>query len=203
MDWSYFEQQAFMNGYKIVAGIDEAGRGPLAGPVVAAACILPRDLIIEGIDDSKKLTEEKRESLFSFLINHPHVIYGVGIIDNKIIDEINILKASHRAMMEAVRALRTAPDYLLVDGNQMPASDIPLQGIVQGDSKSQSIAAASIIAKVTRDRIMKDFHEKWPHYGFDTHKGYATEKHLKAIEVYGPCPIHRLSYSPFQPDLFK
>lgn len=192
-----------MNGYKIVAGIDEAGRGPLAGPVVAAACILPRDLIIEGIDDSKKLTEEKRESLFSFLINHPHVIYGVGIIDNKIIDEINILKASHRAMMEAVRALRTAPDYLLVDGNQMPASDIPLQGIVQGDSKSQSIAAASIIAKVTRDRIMKDFHEKWPHYGFDTHKGYATEKHLKAIEVYGPCPIHRLSYSPFQPDLFK
>ena len=193
-----WEQKARSQGFQRIAGIDEAGRGPLAGPVVAAACILPEGALIEGIDDSKKLLPSERYKIFQQIQTMADVDYGIGIIDTLIIDQINILQATFQAMLVAISRLSQLPDYILVDGNKMPTSRFPGEAIIQGDSRSQSIAAASIIAKETRDQIMATFHEKWPQYGFCSHKGYGTKEHLLAIQKYGPCPIHRMSFEPLK-----
>lgn len=190
-----FEKKARLEGFNSIAGVDEAGRGPLAGPVVAAACIMPPDLLIPYIDDSKKLTAEVREDLFVKLTTHPEIRYGVGIMDHLIVDEINIYQASIQAMLAAVSQLEPKPDILFVDGLKLPHA-IPCWKIIGGDALSLSIGAASIIAKVTRDRIMKEMHEQWPQYGFKTNKGYSTEFHLEALDKWGPCPIHRKSFAP-------
>lgn len=192
MDYS-FEAAASEKGFEHVCGIDEAGRGPLAGPVCAAAVILPQGLVIEGLNDSKKLSEKKREKLFD-IIKEEAVAYGIGFADEKEIDDINILQATFLAMKRAVENLSINADYALVDGNRMPALDIPGETIVKGDAKSPSIAAASILAKVTRDRIMCDMAELYPEYSFEKHKGYGTKVHTEAIKTYGPCPIHRQSF---------
>lgn len=199
MSW---ERQARDRGYKLIAGIDEAGRGPLAGPVVAAACILPDGALIEGIDDSKKLLPTHRSQVFQNILALSNLDYGIGIIDALIIDQINILQATFQAMLMAISRLNHTPDFLLVDGNKMPRTQIPGQAIVHGDALSQSIAAASIIAKETRDQIMCDFDKQWPEYRFFSHKGYATKEHLLAIQKYGPCPIHRMSFDPLK-SLYK
>lgn len=193
-----YEEKARVNGYKIIAGIDEAGRGPLAGPVVAAACILPDGKYIDYVDDSKKLTAEMREKIFDVVTKDEEIIYGIGIVDAAAIDEINILRATFRAMALAVENLKVKPDYLLIDGPLLPEIPLPALGIIKGDSLSQSIAVASVLAKVTRDRMMQTFHSKWPNYSFDTNMGYATKTHLTALEKYGPCPIHRMSFSPLK-----
>lgn len=192
------EEMTYSEGYQIIAGVDEAGRGPLAGPVVAAACILSRGLIIEGVDDSKKLTAEKRKELYKILTEHPEVEFAVGIVHHHRIDAINILQASLEAMSIAVQNLTVSPDFLLIDGNQLPPTTIASKAVIKGDSLSQSIAAASIIAKFTRDTIMVEMHEKWPEYGFNQHFGYATQQHLEAITKHGPCPIHRTSFEPIK-----
>lgn len=191
-----FERAALEKGYKLVAGIDEAGRGPLAGPVVAAACIIPHGVVIRDIDDSKKLTREQREYFFKKITNDPRFVYAVAVISHTIIDAINIYQATMRGMLEAISKLVTQPDCLLVDGMRLPHPTIPCEKIIGGDAQSQSIAAASILAKVTRDEIMCKYHEEYPHYGFHKHKGYATEEHLEAIANHGVCPIHRRSYEP-------
>lgn len=183
-------------GFNKIAGIDEAGRGPLAGPVVAAACILPEGAIFKNLNDSKQCTSEEREVLFQQITTCPGVVFGIGIIDVKTIDRVNILQATFLAMQKAVHALSEFPDYLLIDGNQLPYFDIPAESLVEGDALSISIAAASIIAKVTRDRIMMGLDAKYPEYGFKNHKGYGTEEHLRAIDLYGPSKVHRMSFEP-------
>lgn len=193
-----WEKKAQKLGYQRIAGVDEAGRGPLAGPVVAAACILPKGVLIEGVDDSKKLTASERFKIFQQILSLPEVDYGIGIIDALIIDQVNILQATFQAMIAAIACLAKQPDYLLIDGNKMPFTPIPGEPIIKGDSLSQSIAAASILAKETRDQLMIVFHEKWPEYGFSSHKGYGTKAHLLAIEKHGPCPIHRMSFDPLK-----
>lgn len=193
-----WEKKARESGYVRIAGVDEAGRGPLAGPVVAAACILPENVLIPGLNDSKKLLPGERLEIFQYILSIPSIEYGIGIIDALTIDQVNILQASLQAMLAAMAHLTQAPDYILVDGNKMPATPIPGEAIIKGDSLSQSIAAASIIAKVTRDQLMDIFHERWPNYGFQTNKGYATEMHLEALAKFGPCPIHRMSFSPMR-----
>jgi ribonuclease HII len=197
-----WERDARKRGFKLIAGVDEAGRGPLAGPVVAAACILPEGTLIEGIDDSKKLLPSERFQIFQNILTLANIDYGIGIVDALIIDQINILQATFQAMLIAISRLNQQSDYILVDGNKMPSVRIPGQAIVQGDSLSQSIAAASIIAKETRDQIMRAFDKQWPQYNFFSHKGYATEEHLLAIQKYGPCPIHRMSFDPLK-SLYK
>jgi ribonuclease HII len=189
-----FEEEARCEGFCHIAGVDEAGRGPLAGPVVAASCIIPQNLYFPGIDDSKKLTPKKRAELFKDLTFHPDVIYGVATVSHEEIDRINILQATIVAMLQAVAQLSITPDLLLVDGMKLP-SPIPSKKIVKGDSLSQSIAAASIIAKETRDRLMEEYDRLWPEYGFKDHKGYGTERHREAIKKYGPCKIHRMSFT--------
>lgn len=181
----------------VIAGVDEAGRGPLAGPVVAAACILPEFTSIEGIQDSKKMNPDYRQHVYEQLTQEPQIIWAIGIVDVEEIDRINILRASLEAMRIAIEKLPCKPDFLLVDGLHLPVTQIPGRPVVDGDNKYLCISAASIIAKVTRDARMLEYHEQWPQYGFDRHKGYATEDHLNAIEKYGPCPIHRVSFSPF------
>jgi len=195
-DRTFFEESAYNAGRRLIAGVDEAGRGPLAGPVVAAACILPRGLQIEGIDDSKKITPEKREELYHVLTTHPDIHYGIGILESVVIDKINILQAALRSMALAVDALDVEPDYLLIDGNHLPPTHIATKAVIKGDGRSLSIGAASIIAKHHRDVLMKQLHEKYPHYGFDRHKGYGTKGHVEALRAYGPCPIHRTSFAP-------
>ncbi len=180
-----------------VAGIDEVGRGPLSGPVVACAIILPKNFPTEGINDSKKLTSLQREKLFPIIQKYA-ISIGIGIISNKIIDRVNILQATAQAMFIAVKRLSVAPNWLLVDGNNLPDLPYPGEAIVKGDAKSISIAAASIIAKVTRDRLMNYFAYLYPQYGFAKHKGYGTSDHINALKVYGPCPIHRRSFSPIR-----
>ena len=195
-----YERDVLQQGFGLPAGIDEAGRGPLAGPVVAAAVILPlqwdEQLLsrtFAGVNDSKKLTPRQRCRAYE-LIREKAVAIGVGIVDEKTIDEINILQATFRAMRRAVEKLRPCPDYLLIDGQRVPGLDIPQRAIRKGDSLSLSIAAASIVAKVTRDRQMEEYHLLYPQYNFAAHKGYGTREHLAAIAKHGPCPIHRRSF---------
>lgn len=189
-----FEEEARLQGYSFVAGIDEAGRGPLAGPVVAAACLWTGKEYLLGVNDSKKLSSNRRQQLFAALTAHPACLYGVGIVSPEKIDEINIFQATKLAMRIAVENLPQKPDYLLIDGLEIPELSIPNKKIIKGDAKSYSIAAASIIAKETRDRLMEEFHKQWPSYGFHKHKGYGTAAHCLAIETYGPSPIHRKTF---------
>lgn len=190
-----YDQNLTKKGYKIIGGIDEAGRGPLAGPVVASCVVLDVNSPIFGVDDSKKLSESKREFLF-WEIKKNAIAVGIGIVDNKVIDEINILQASLKAMVQAVKNLSIKPDFLLIDGQFCPEIDIPKQAIPGGDSKSLSIASASIIAKVTRDKIMMELDKIYPQYGFCKNKGYPTKEHISAIKKYGPCEVHRKTFAP-------
>lgn len=183
-------------GVRQIAGIDEAGRGPLAGPVVAAAVILPEGFRHAGIDDSKKLTAEAREEIFAVLTARADVFWAVAVVEHDEIDRVNILRASHEAMRRAVQALAMLPDHALIDGLPVRPFPIPHTAIVQGDGLCKSIAAASILAKVTRDRIMIRLDAEYPSYGFAQHKGYATELHIERLKVHGPCPIHRKSFLP-------
>lgn len=192
-DLYVFERQLWEKGHQFIAGVDEAGRGPLAGPVYAAAVIFPQNIRFDEIDDSKKLTSKKREQLFP-KIYESAVAVGIGKATHEEIDRINVLQASLLAMNRAVENLSQPPDFLLIDGNQMPRNDLPKMTIVKGDSRSISIAAASIIAKVTRDRVMIEYDQKWPEYGFARHKGYGTKAHREAIQKYGYSPIHRKSF---------
>lgn len=189
-----FENEAYEKGYNSIAGIDEAGRGPLAGPVVAAAVILPKDALIEGVNDSKKISEKKREKLYDDIINNA-ISWGVGIVDHTVIDEINILNATRRAMKLAIQNLSVRPDFILIDAEKKVDTDgIPYLPIIKGDALSISIGAASIIAKVTRDRMMREYDKIFPMYGFEKHKGYGTKAHVEAIKEFGPCMIHRRSF---------
>ena len=188
-----FENEAYEKGFEFVCGVDEAGRGPLCGPVVAAAVILPKDAHIEGVNDSKKLSEKKREKLFDDIMENA-IAVGIGMSDVEVIEKINILGATKEAMKEAISNLNIKPDYVLIDGNQDINIDIDRQTVVSGDARSESIAAASIIAKVTRDRMLKQYDEMYPEYGFAKHKGYGTKAHIEAIKEYGLTPIHRPSF---------
>lgn len=187
------EHRLYDKGYINIAGIDEAGRGPLCGPVVAAAVILPKDKKIEGVNDSKKLTEKKRELLYDDIMNEA-VAVGVGISEVDVIEKVNILNATKIAMKKAIENLKVKPDYCLIDGNQMIDISIDAETVVSGDAKSESIAAASIIAKVTRDRMLIEYDKLYPEYGFAKHKGYGTKAHIEAIKKYGLTPIHRPSF---------
>lgn len=188
------EQQLKNKGFNLVAGVDEAGRGPLAGPVCAAAVILPLDCEIDGLNDSKKLSEKKREALFDVIIDKA-VAYDIQLVDHKTIDEINILNATMLAMTNAVNNLKTKPDFVIIDGNRLPSQlEIPANAVVKGDAKSMSIAAASILAKVTRDRLMLELAEKYPEYEFTRHKGYGTKLHQEKLREFGPCEIHRKTF---------
>lgn len=189
----HYEIAAEKKGYRKIAGVDEAGRGPLAGPVVAAAVILPLGESIQGVDDSKKLSPAKREELVP-LIHKTALGWGIGIVEVETIDSINILQAARLAMKLAVEQLSTSADLLLIDGNQNIDSPAPQWTIVRGDSASASIASASILAKVERDDLMKDYHQRYPQYGFDQHKGYGTVLHRERIKDHGPCPIHRKTF---------
>ena len=191
------EGLAYKDGATLVAGIDEAGRGPLAGPVVAAACILPREFRHKTLNDSKQLTELEREKIYAELTVRPDIHWSAGISDVEVIDTYNILRATWRAMFLALDALSIKPDYVLIDGNlRVPAIKLRQKPIVKGDAKSYSIAAASVIAKVTRDRLMLTLHEQYPQYNFAQHKGYGTPEHLAALAQHGPSPIHRRSFAP-------
>ena len=191
-----FEQAKYNEGYVAVCGCDEAGRGPLCGPVVAAAVILPLGLVIEGLDDSKKLTEKKREKLFD-VIKENAIAYAISEASPAEIDEINILNASMLAMRRAVEALQVKADFALIDGNCSRGFEIPTETVVKGDSKSYSIAAASILAKVTRDRGCVELDREYPEYGIAKHKGYPTKDHMDAVRKHGPAPIHRKSFLKF------
>ena len=193
MDWYAYEKRAGEQGFSAVCGIDEAGRGPLAGPVCAAAVILPPDCDIPGLNDSKKLSEKKREALFP-VIQEKALAFGIGWATAEEIDRVNILQATFLAMARAVEALPTPADYALVDGNRMPPLPIPGETIVKGDATSASIAAASILAKVSRDRLLRRLDEEHPEYGFAKHKGYGTQAHYVAIRKYGLLPEHRRSF---------
>lgn len=184
------------DGHHPVAGIDEAGRGPLAGPVVAAAVILPGADAVPGLDDSKKISAGKRDALYEVITNHAGVIWAVGIADREEIDRLNILRATHLAMARAADGLATAPALCLIDGLPVPGFPRPSHAVVKGDSLSLSIAAASIVAKVTRDRIMARLDGEYPAYGFARHQGYGTRAHLDALRAHGPCPEHRRSFGP-------
>ncbi|WP_372519882.1 ribonuclease HII [Candidatus Ruminimicrobiellum ovillum] len=191
-----FDKDFYNKGLQFVSGVDEAGRGPLAGPVVAAAVILHKDIFIDGVNDSKKLTEKKRKVLFEE-IKQKAFSYGIGIVDAKTIDEINILQATFLAMRKALEQLSVKPDLVLVDGNHtIPNLQNKQQAIVSGDAKSACIACASILAKVTRDNMMYEYAKQYPQYNFEKHKGYGTKAHIEAIEKYGPCPIHRMTFAP-------
>lgn len=201
-----FERDLWSRKFSFVAGVDEAGRGPLAGPVVAAAVILPATWANDGFDerladlnDSKQLTEAQRENFFQIITAHPDLRYTIAIVDAATIDRINILQATHRAMNEALAQLNPPPQHVLVDGRPVKSMTLPQTAVVKGDSKSYSIAAASVLAKVTRDRMMLAFDAQFPGYGFAIHKGYGVPQHLAAIEKLGPCPIHRMSFAPLKP----
>lgn len=187
------ENMLYDKGYKYICGVDEAGRGPLCGPVVAAAVILKKGDIIEGVNDSKKLSEKKREKLYEDIMAQA-ISVGIGISDVDVIEDINILNATKKAMCEAISNLEIKPEYVLIDGNQPIDISIPFDTVVKGDLKSESIAAASIIAKVTRDRLLREYDKKYPEYGFAKHKGYGTKAHIEAIKKYGLTPIHRPSF---------
>lgn len=188
------EEKLHSNGVKLIAGIDEAGRGPLAGPVVVGIAIMPEDSMIEGVNDSKKVSEKKREKLYD-LITQEAIAWNVGIADQNEIDEINILNATKLALTRAIEGLKIKPDLILVDAlTHINTLGIPYKSIIKGDAKEYSIAAASILAKVTRDRMMREYDEIYPQYGFSGHKGYGTAKHIAAIKEYGPCILHRKTF---------
>ena len=187
------EEELYTKGYKLICGVDEAGRGPLCGPVVAAAVILKPNDMIEGVNDSKKLSEKKREAVYDEIMKKALAV-GVGIKDVSVIEEVNILNATKLAMKEAISNLKIRPEYVLIDGNQMIDIDIEGETVVHGDAKSESIAAASIIAKVTRDRMLIKWDKDYPEYGFAKHKGYGTKAHIEAIQKYGLTPLHRPSF---------
>lgn len=187
------EQKYFDNGYTHICGVDEAGRGPLAGPVCAAAVILPAHLDIPGLDDSKKLTDKRRRELFPIICEQA-IAYAIAFADHKQIDEMNILQATLYAMEQAINDLSVRPDIALIDGNRLKDFGVPAEAVVHGDSVSASIAAASILAKVTRDDVMLELAKKYPQYGFEIHKGYGTKVHYDALTQYGPCEIHRMSF---------
>ncbi|MED5050460.1 ribonuclease HII [Anoxybacillus sp. UARK-01] len=191
---SQHEQQLYRQGISYIAGIDEVGRGPLAGPVVAAAVILPKDFYLPGLNDSKKLSEAKREHLFDYIQRHA-ISVGIGIVSAAEIDELNIYQATKKAMIQAVKMLDPEPQYLLIDAMELPLA-IPQRSLIKGDAASISIAAGSVMAKVTRDRIMKELGAKYPQYGFEKHMGYGTEQHLQAIRTYGIMNEHRRSFAP-------
>ena len=193
MDWLLHENEVRAKGFRYIGGVDEAGRGPLAGPVCAAAVILRDNQIIEGVNDSKKLSEKKREALFD-VIREEALAYSIAFATVEEIEELNILNATMLAMKRAVEGLSTKADYALIDGNKTPNLDIPCEYVIKGDANSMSIAAASILAKVSRDRLCREYAEKYPEYGFEKHKGYGTKAHTEAILKYGPCEIHRFSF---------
>jgi len=188
-----YEDLARKAGYGLIAGVDEAGRGPLAGPVVAAAVILPRGIELAGVQDSKKMTAKAREEAFS-VINRQALGSGIGVVSHGYVDKFNVLTASLEAMRRAVLVLDPQPEFLLVDGINSVPLEIPQRCIKKGDQKSKSISAASVIAKVYRDRIMDAYHERYPAYGFSNHKGYGTKRHLETLKKFGPCPVHRLTF---------
>ncbi|MDB6077254.1 MAG: ribonuclease hii [Akkermansiaceae bacterium] len=191
-----FESVFHARGLLMIAGVDEAGRGPLAGPVAAAAVVLPPGFCCEGLDDSKKVPARRREQLYDYITTHTAVLWAVSFVHEEEIDRINILRATHKAMARAVKSLRVAVDHCLIDGLRVPKFKWPHDGIVGGDGKSLSIAAASIIAKVSRDRRMHAFAREFPQYGFERHMGYGTKEHLAALRQHGPCRIHRRSFQP-------
>ncbi len=193
MDWLYYENTAYEKGYNLVCGVDEAGRGPLAGPVCAAAVVLPKGLILEGVNDSKKLTEKKREALFD-VITEQALDWSVAFATVEEIEEINILNAAMLAMKRAVEGLKNPVDFAIIDGNRKPPLEIDCEAVVKGDAKSMSVAAASILAKVSRDRILRQYAVDYPQYGFEKHKGYGTKVHVEALKKYGPCEVHRPSF---------
>jgi ribonuclease HII len=200
-----FERVLWQQNLTRIAGVDEAGRGPLAGPVVAAAAILPAKWAetglpheLEGLNDSKQLTELQRERFFAFITACNEIEFAIAEADAAVIDEINILQATHRAMNDALAKLNPQPQHALVDGRPVKTMRVPQTAIVKGDARSYSIAAASVLAKVTRDRLMREFDRQWPAYGFAGHKGYGTARHLAAIAAHGPCPIHRRSFAPLK-----
>ena len=189
------EENLYQKGFQKICGIDEAGRGPLAGPVVVAGVIMPKDSKIEGVNDSKKVSEKKREKLYDLMLEEA-IAYSVAVIGQDIIDEINILNATKKGVTEVIEGLKEKPNLILVDAlTHINTKGIPYDSIIKGDAKCYSIAAASIIAKVTRDRIMRQWDEVYPQYGFISHKGYGTAKHIQAIKEYGLCPIHRRSFT--------
>ena len=189
------EKDLYEKGFKNICGIDEAGRGPLAGPVVVAGVIMPRNSMIEGVNDSKKVSEKKREKLYDFIIEES-ISYSVAIIGHDVIDEINILNATKQGVTQVVEGLDVKPDLIVVDAlTHINTKGIPYESIIKGDAKCYNIAAASILAKVTRDRIMREWDEIYPQYGFVNHKGYGTARHIEAIKEYGLCPIHRKSFT--------
>jgi len=187
------ENDCYAGGFDLLCGVDEAGRGPLAGPVCAAAVILPRGLVIPGLNDSKKLTDKRRRELFDIIVAEAEA-YGIAFASEQEIDEINILQATFLAMERAVSQLSVKPDLALVDGNRAPKLPIPVKTVVKGDSLSANIAAASILAKVTRDRLLEELDETYPAYGFSVHKGYGTKRHYEALRENGPCPVHRMTF---------
>lgn len=187
------EHSYFAKGMKLICGVDEAGRGPLAGPVCAAAVILPADLEIPGLNDSKKLSDKRRRELFP-VIKEQALAYGIAFADHSEIDEINILQATFLAMERAIKLLNIQPDLVLIDGNRTKDFGIPAVPVIHGDGLSANIAAASVLAKVTRDDYMMEMAQNYPQYGFDIHKGYGTKAHYAALTEYGPCPIHRMSF---------
>ena len=188
------EKDLYNKGFELICGIDEAGRGPLAGPVVVAGVIMPKDSMIEGVNDSKKVSKKKREKLYDLILEEA-ISYSVAVIGQDVVDEINILNATKQGVTNVVEELDVKPDLILVDAlTHINTKGIPYDSIIKGDAKCYNIAAASIIAKVTRDRIMRQWDEIYPQYGFINHKGYGTAKHIQAIKEYGPCPIHRRSF---------
>ena len=188
------EDELRKKGFKTICGIDEAGRGPLAGPVVVASVIMPEDSMIEGVNDSKKISEKKREKLYNQIIEEA-ISYSISIIGQEEIDEINILNATKKGLTDSLKELKVKPDLIIVDAlAHIDTLGIPYESIIKGDAKCYSISAASILAKVTRDRIMREWATIYPQYGFEQHKGYGTAKHISAIKEYGPCPIHRRTF---------
>ncbi len=201
-----YERELWQKGSSLVAGVDEAGCGPLAGPVVAAAVVFPASWLeaglcskLRGLNDSKQLSEEQREKFFQVLTSHPEIQFAISTVDVEMIDQINIRQAAWRAMNLALDQIQPRPEHVLVDGLKIKWLPYPQTALVQGDAKSYSIAAASVLAKVTRDRLMRDYDRLYPGYGFAEHKGYATPKHYTAIQQLGACPIHRRSFAPFRP----
>ena len=193
MDWLHFENEARAKGFRHICGVDEAGRGPLAGPVCAAAVILPEGCIIEGVNDSKKLTEKKRDALFDVIIEQA-VSCSIAFGTVEEIERDNILQTTMNTMKRAVEGLSVKADYAMIDGNRLPPLDIPAEYVVKGDARSMSIATASILAKVSRDRLMLEYAKKYPEYCFEKHKGYGTKLHIEKILEYGETPIHRKSF---------